>query len=271
MTRRNLALAALAILVIALGVVFMVLSRADELVKRAIEEHGSAATQVAVRVEEVDIRLVATSASLRGLTVANPPGFSAEPAMRLDEVQVALDAASLGTDVLVLNAVTIVAPRVRFEVDANRRANINVLAQNVGRYGKHDAGVDAVGPTATPIISPVPVSRRADDQRILIKRLSITGGEVEIDATALGGKRRVVELPDTEVTGIGEDSGGATGEEVAEAVMIALISDVGTTVAATQVQSKIEEAVGGKAGKALGRGVGEAIKGLGGVLNDIIQ
>jgi hypothetical protein len=115
------------------------------------------------------------------------------------------------------------------------------------------------------------VSRRADDQRILIKRLSITGGEVEIDATALGGKRRVVELPDTEVTGIGEDSGGATGEEVAEAVMIALISDVGTTVAATQVQSKIEEAVGGKAGKALGRGVGEAIKGLGGVLNDIIQ
>jgi uncharacterized protein involved in outer membrane biogenesis len=271
MTRRNLALAAVAILVIALGVVVMVMSRADHVVKNAIEQHGSAATQTAVRVENVDIRLTSTSATLRGLTVANPPGFSAGPAMRLGEVQVALNAASLGTEVLVLDEVTIVAPQVRFEVDANRTANIKVLAQNVGRYGNKGPNGAGEGPSATPATSPVPVSRGTDGQRLLIKRLSITGGQVEIDATALGGQRRVVDLPDTEVAGIGAESGGATGEEVAEAVMVALISDVGTTVAATQVQAKIEEAVGGKAGKSIGKGVGEAIKGLGGVLNDIIQ
>src|SRR6185369_4991606 len=108
MTRRNLIVAAVAVLFIAIGVVVMVVSRADRLVKRAIEEHGSAATQTAVSVEHVDIKLASTSAALRGLTVANPPGFSTAPAVRLEEVQVAVDGASLGANVLVLNEVKIV-------------------------------------------------------------------------------------------------------------------------------------------------------------------
>lgn len=273
MTRRNLLVAAVAVLVIAIGVAIMVVSRADHLVQQAIETHGSAATQTAVRVEHVDIRLASTSAGLRNLTVANPPGFSTAPALRLDEVQIALDGTSLGADVLVLDEVKIVAPQVYFEVDANRQANLDVIRRNVEDYDRRD-DVVAVG-TPRPNVSPVPTPplarNPAGQPRVIIKRLAITGGKVEIDATALGGKRKVVELPDTEVGGIGATSGGATGNEVAQFVVMALIRDVGTAVAATQVQTKIEEALGGKTGKAVGKGVGEVIKGLGGVINDMLE
>lgn len=272
MTRRNLIVAGVAILVIAIGVVVMVVSRADHLVKQAIEEHGSAATQTAVRVEHVEIRLASTSAGLRGLTVANPPGFSAAPAVRLDEVQIALDGASVGADVLVVNEVKVVAPHVYFEVDANRQANLDVIRRNVERYGKEDDLVVAGTPqTTTPVAPTTPMRAPKDQSRVIIKHLAITGGRVEIDATALGGKRKIVELPDTEVGNIGEDTGGATGSEVAEVIVMALIRDVGTAVAATQVQTKIEEALGGKTGKAVGKGVGEVIKGLGGVINDMLH
>jgi hypothetical protein len=272
MTRRNLIVAGVAILIIAIGVVTMVVSRADHLVKQAIEEHGSAATQTAVRVQDVNIELASTSAGLRGLTVANPPGFSAVPAVRLDEVDIAVDGASIGADVLVLNEVKIVAPHVYFEVDANRQANLDVIRRNVERYGKpDDVAVAGTPPATTPAIPVTPVRVPEDRSRVIIKRLAISGGRVEIDATALGGKRRMVELPDTEVGAIGEDTGGATGSEIAEVIVMALIRDVGTAVAATQVQTKIEEALGGKAGKAVGQGVGEVIKGLGGVINDMLQ
>lgn len=274
MTRRNLLVAAVAILIVAIGVVSMVVSRADHLVQQAIEEHGSAATQTAVRVEHVDIQLASTSAGLRNLTVGNPPGFSPAPAVRLDEVRVSVDGTSLGADVLVLDEVQIVAPHVFFEVDANRQANLDVIRRSVEDYDdrRRDVAVDA---TPQPNVSPPPAAepaRKSTRQpRVIIKRLSITGGQVEIDATALGGKRKMVELPDTEVAGIGVNSGGATGNEVAQIVVMQLIRDVGTAVAATQVQTKIEEALGGKTGKAVGKGVGEVIKGLGGVINDMLE
>lgn len=266
-------LAAAAILVIAVAVVVMVVSRADTLVKDAIERYGSLATQTAVHVENVEIRLSSTSAGLRALTVANPPGFSSAPAVKLDEIQVRLDGASIGSDLLVVDEVRIVAPQVYFELDANREANIDVIRRNVARYSKGgDAGTDTPRPDSASVPTPLPpVSKAIARSRLLIKKLSITGGRVEIDATALGGKRKVVELPDTEMTGIGESSGGATGKEVAEIIVMALIRDVGTAVTATQVQTKIEEALGGKAGKAVGKGVGEVIKGLGGVINDMVQ
>jgi uncharacterized protein involved in outer membrane biogenesis len=272
MSRRTLVIGAAAVLAVAVIVVMMVVSQVDRVVKRAIESYGSAATQTDVRVGAVDIHLSSTTAGLRDLSVANPPGFSSTPALRLGEVNVALDASSIGTDVVVLDEVTIVAPQVSFELDANRTANVDIIRGNVERYEHQtDPAATTPQPGETPAATvPVRVDRRAHKTRILIKKLSITGGRVEIDATALGGKRKVVELPDSELIGIGEESGGATGDELAVILVTTLLSDVATTVAATQVQTKIEEAFGGKAGKALGKGVADAIKGLGGVLNDAL-
>src|SRR6185436_16683345 len=180
----------------------------------AIEEYGSAATLTKVLVDNVDIRLASTAAGLHGLTVANPPGFLVAPAVRLDTVNVALDATSLGSDVIVLTEVKIEAPQVYFEVDANRQANIEVIRRNVQRYGKAEEVSQPDGGTPSSV-TPV-AHKRSNHTRVIIKRLAITGGRVEIDATALGGQRKVVELPDTEVTDIGLMSGGATGTEVAE-------------------------------------------------------
>jgi hypothetical protein len=208
MNRRNAVIVVVAIVVIVVGIVITFVTRADQIVKRAIEDYGSAATLTKVLVDDVHIRLASTAAGLHGLTVANPPGFSVAPAVRLDTVNVALDATSLGSDVIVLTEVEIEAPQVywSYEPVVTSSDPAQRAALRPGRRG------DSARRWQPSLVTPWRTSARTTR---IIKRLAITGGRVEMM------QRRwwptwVVELPDTEVTDIGLMSGGATGTEVAE-------------------------------------------------------
>ena len=256
------------------AVALMFYFQVDRVVKRAIEHYGSAATQSAVRVDAVEIALSSGTGSIDGITVANPTGFSTAPAFSLGKVHMVIDTATVRSDPVVVNEIVIEAPQVRFEVDQHGEANLDIIRRNVQRYtdGDPDAPVESdTSAAAPPADEPPPRVEQTPERRLVIKRLAITAGQVEIDAPVLGGTRRVVTLPDTEVLNVGEDSGGVTGPELATIVVVAMLHDVATTVAATKVQEHIEHAIGGEAGKAIGKGVGEAMKGLGGVLNDVFQ
>ena len=67
----------------------------DGIVKDLVEQVGTETTGTEVRVADVSINLGEGSATLSGLTVANPPGFSAEPLFSLGSIKVAIDTASL--------------------------------------------------------------------------------------------------------------------------------------------------------------------------------
>ena len=79
--RRTLLLTAgIGAAVIAVGLLFVV-ARLDDVVQGVIERRAAALTGTPVHVDGVEIALGEGRATLRGLTVANPPGFTAPNAL----------------------------------------------------------------------------------------------------------------------------------------------------------------------------------------------
>ena len=73
---KKIILGVVLIVIVAIGGgVYYVLNNLDDLVKAAIEKHGSAATQTSVRVDSVKINLLEGSGGISGLTIANTSGF----------------------------------------------------------------------------------------------------------------------------------------------------------------------------------------------------
>ena len=132
----------LLVIVIA-GAVFYVLNNLDALVKAAIEEFGSDAVKTSVQVEEVAIRLNEGAATIYGLTVASPAGFSLPQAFSLGEVTVDINLEKTSKELVAIDAINIAAPRVFYEITADRKGSLNILKDNLGMGAGASAGTSS--------------------------------------------------------------------------------------------------------------------------------
>jgi len=116
------------------GVVFYVLGNLDSIVKNAIESNGSAAVGTAVKVGSVNIALAEGRATISELTVANPPGFSAKPALRFGKVSVEIDPKTVS-----IKRIYAGEPQINVEVKGSEN-NFSVLQKNINAAsgGKKD-------------------------------------------------------------------------------------------------------------------------------------
>jgi uncharacterized protein involved in outer membrane biogenesis len=76
--------------------------------------------------------------SLRGLVVANPPGFRSEPALSIGRIGVRVTPHGLSADPLVVEEVTLSNPLLRVDVE-NGRTNLQAL-QRRAQAASGDAG-----------------------------------------------------------------------------------------------------------------------------------
>lgn len=136
------------LLAVIAGGLFYLFSSLDGIVKTVIERVGSDVAGTKVSVGGVALRLAEGKATLSGLTVANPPGFSSEPAIRLGEVTIALDTTSLNHSPIVIKEVSVAAPAVALELGAGG-SNLAVLRRNVtGATAGQDEATPAAPETA---------------------------------------------------------------------------------------------------------------------------
>lgn len=117
------------ILVVVIGFLFMGLSELDGLIREQIEVQGSKATQTSVSVEKVETKLSEAKASITGLKIANPKGYSAENAFSLDVVRLELGTST--KEPYVIEEFLIDSPTVLYEVDKQGKANLSVIQQNI--------------------------------------------------------------------------------------------------------------------------------------------
>jgi len=262
--RRTLLIAAAALAALVAVAVVVALGRLDGIVQRAIETRGSALTQTAVRVGSVHVSLHEGWATLQGLSIANPPGFTAPYAFELGEITVRIAVGSVFSDPLVIEEIGIAAPRVTCELDAAGKSNVDGIRRAVESSAHHAKRGGTPGPhdRAAPA---------AAERRLIIERLALHDGEVYVDARAVGGPEQREKLPGFELTDIGVKHGGATPAEVGRIVVTALARDVAVAVAATQVERYIGKQFGGPAGELLKKGGSEAIRrGLGDALDKLL-
>ncbi|OJX79336.1 hypothetical protein [Magnetospirillum sp. 64-120] len=226
---RKIIFAVIALVAVGIGAgVAFLTSNLDSIVKKVIETAGSDVAGVKVSVGEVKISLSEGKASISGLSVANPSGFTTPNAFKLGAIAVALDTGSLTGNPIVIKDISVAAPEVTYEMGANGATNIDAIQKNVA--AKTGGGAAASKDSG-------------DGKKLVIDRLGISKGNVTL-ATAIPGVKSSATLPDIVLTGIGKKSGGATAGEVAALVMDAL------------TKSAL------KAGQSMGLGnVGDAVKG----------
>lgn len=130
---KTIGLAVGLVLVLAVGgALYYFLRNLDSLVADAIERYGSEATGTAVTVDSVSIELREGKGSVRGLKVANPPGFDEPYAITWNEVSIDIDTGSIrSAPPYVVDAVRIDAPEVVFAVNGQGRVNLRELQQRI--------------------------------------------------------------------------------------------------------------------------------------------
>jgi uncharacterized protein involved in outer membrane biogenesis len=243
--KRAFVIAIALVLVLVAAVAYYLYTSLDAIVKTAIERYGSELTGTPVHVESVNLALPKGEATIRGLRVANPPGFSKHDVFALQEISVALDPMTVRQMPIQIRQITIGDPRVHYELDAKGVANVNVIRANLARSRGHPAASSE--------------SQASREIRLRVATLTLDGGGIAADTSALGGAEFDLPLPALELRNLGAGERGATPSEIGAEVLSALTQRTITAVGASELKQKLLDKLGPEAGGAAGRAIDQAV------------
>ena len=204
-TKKVLVGAAIALILALVGGAWWFYHSLDSLVASAIRTFGPEITGVSIRLDRVTIDAMDGRATLRGLVVGNPPGFTTDHALSLGEISMTLDLDSLTKDVIVIKRISIVKPEVSYELGAGG-SNLDAIQQNVDRYvAQHLGGTN-------------PRAERTSGKKLVIEDLYMTSATANVSTAVVQGSPISVPIPDLHLRDIGKRSGGATAGEVVDRV-----------------------------------------------------
>lgn len=213
------ALAVLVLLVVVgLCVVYV---RLGLIVKSAAQAYGSKALGAPVSVGMVTVSPFSGKARVTNVTIGNPPGFTASSALRVRDIRVELDMASLrGSGPVIVRQVLIDGVEVTYEVGA-AGSNVARLQKNLAAYAPSQ-----------------PKEKSAAGRPVKLALFKATGAKTRLVVPQLGQDREVA-LPDLELKDVGGSS-GATAQQAAQQILSALVS--GAVRAAGGAGGLLEEA-----------------------------
>ncbi len=231
------------LVVLALIAVFVGALYLDRVVKTSVETVAPEFTKSRVVLDGVSLSLLNGSASLSGLQIGNPGGFSAPNAFSLQSVDVKLNRDSIFTDTIIVDSVRILAPEVTYE-SLGKGSNIEALQRNVEQAIASAGGVSSE------------TASQAPGKKLIIKDLMVSKGQIHYSNALLGSKTLDLPLPDIHLTGIGEKSGGASASEVAGQILSALnktaVQAVAQSGAIKDLGNRAKEKLGEKKDKLRG-------------------
>jgi len=219
------------VVVCAVAAFWLLVENLDGLVKHAIETSASNATGTPVHVGSVAISLKEGRGTINGLTIANPPGFSGQPLLTLDSIDVRLDPAALTAAVPVIEEIRIGSTTFNYEINGAGESNLRIIQKQARRQQK--------AATATK-------PGESTEKKLRIRRLVFADSTATLDLGQFGGGRGVARVPGMNLTDLGGKQ-GATAQELAAEI----VAELGKNLSAT---------VGGGALRQLGDSFGEAFR-----------
>jgi len=224
---------------------------ADTVLKVAIERGGSSLAETDVAVKSLDVAVTESEGSINitGLTIANPQGFSDSVLLSLQGINLVIDIERSSFSVLAIEELRVDNPQITYELGGGGN-NMDKLMDNIDRNVGGSSGGSESG------FAP----------RYIIDRLVVTPGEVTIQLGS--GELASANLPEINLTDIGADSDGVTGGELGQIVMSQINVGVTAQVTVGALANVIGGGIGavggtvGDTGKAVGEGLGGAIKGI---------
>lgn len=197
----------LLVLVLVAGAVVVFYSGA--LVQKGIEKGGETALGVATRVGNVDISLMGGEATMNQLTIANPPGFSAQQFLELGHANMAVSLSSLLSDTVTIPQIAISGIRVNLEQKGNSN-NVNPLLERA-------RSLAGEGSKASDVPAP---ARQADARKYIVALFSLEDVQVNANLETFGQSTSVnLVLPKIELRNLGDAQGGLPLAELIEKVV----------------------------------------------------
>jgi len=177
------------------------------------------------------------------LHISNPPEFSHNDLVNIEQFRITLDPASLQSDLLIVEDILISKPRIRYERQITTD-NIKALQKEIEQATVRRKEV--LGKETEPAELPTEVaesSGEAEGQKVMVTHLLIANGIVRAKLSALPAVP--VPLPDIEIKDLGKEKGGTS---LADAM--------------TQIFNTFYDSLIGAVGNATGF-AGDALKGVG--------
>jgi hypothetical protein len=199
------------IIIAAIGYVYFNL---NGIIKDGVETMGPKVTQTDVGLGSSNISIFTGEGELSNLVIGNPKGYSSASAFTLDSIKMAVDTESLTKDVIVVKSINISGPKVTMEV-SDKSNNIKSIMKNVRQFSSKTGNKTAKDADGS----------MADEVKLIIEDVLITGGEVKILVPAIK-QEASSNLPDIHMKAIGKDKNGVT---VGEASLI-IMEEVEKTV-----------------------------------------
>ncbi|MDX1460947.1 MAG: hypothetical protein R3348_07815 [Xanthomonadales bacterium] len=200
-------LAVVAVVLLVAGQWF-VSQRLDGYVRDAVVKAGSGELQTEFSVDSVSVSLRRGSAELRGVSIANPEGYSELPLLKVKSVLVDFSIPSLTEDVLVVEEVTVRDPVVSYEINENGVANLDVMEERLAEKRRSSGS-------------------GSNEQRIIVEHLEFDGGSITATAARAPDEALVFDFPALVLTKLGSPDGKdpeALGNEVGEILVERILS-----------------------------------------------
>ena len=190
-------LALLALIVIALVAGFLYL---EPLVKGVVHKFGTQIVGTEVNLSDFSFNPLAGSVEVKGLTVANPKGYTAENLLSLGGVRVKVNPKSLLSDTIVVEDITVTKPEITYEMPDFTTSNVMQIQQNIAKNTASDSKAEPVEEEAAQ-----PVAESKPSKNVIIKKVLVEGGALSaITPLQNNDTALTLEMPAIELTGIGE-------------------------------------------------------------------
>lgn len=233
--KKFLKLSVLLILVLVVGLYIGLTYFMGSIVKAGVNSFGPKLTQTKVELAGATISPLTGSGTLSGFTVGNPQGWSDANAFSLGKVHVDVEPFSIFGDHIVINEIIIDEPEFLYETRFVS-SNIKDLLKNIEQFT--GGGKDTPAKDGKPV-------------RFVVKKFRLTNGKARL---GVGPTAVPVPLPPIAIDDLGVKEGGITPDQLATAVMGAVLNDI---VAAT---AKAALQVGSTTGAAAAEAAGDAAK-----------
>lgn len=228
----------LLLLAVIAGGLFYLLNNAGGLIKEQIETQGSNFLGTSVSVFNVDLALTEGRLTISDLDVENPEGFSQADAFSLDSVT--LDLGDISGEPYTVQTVSVNAPEILYEVDANGGGNLLVLKDNLMKnLPSSEAPVEEKsGPNPLVIVENVEVSKVR--LKLNFENLDTKGIELPLEQRAYE-----VELPTFSAGSIGKPN-GLPADQVGAAIVDKMLDNI-IAQAKAEAKKRVTDAAKAKA------------------------
>ena len=213
--------------------VFWLSGNLDSLLKTAIGDYGSAMTQAKVSVDTVKIAAADGKGTISNLLIGNPAGFKTAHAIKVGQIDVDIDIASVTRDVIIIRRIAINAPDVVYE-KGDSMTNFDAIQKHIASY---------LGPADS----------KKEGKKLIVEELTIRDASAQASAAFMNGKTVNVPLPDITLKNLGKARGGISPGELGQEIAGALKARLSAAVSFDRLMKSTGEAL---------EKAGSAVKGL---------